>query len=208
MPLGALVGASVAGAQIAAANTANKKARKFAAKQARLSRSFSAKQSATVAQRGVKDLRAAGLNPILAATGGLTAPAAGAGIASAPQTDTSGIATAATSATRLYQELENLRAQKKKTDLENDIIEPDAIAGRAKSHLLNKATPFAKSLSVGFEEGFQNATTAAEKFRQDRDRYRGPEKAGGMFPYPPKLKTKKKARKPQGPSSRSRRSKK
>lgn len=45
--------------------------------EAQLNRDFQAYQSGTQYQRGVEDLRKAGLNPILAATGGMSAGAAG-----------------------------------------------------------------------------------------------------------------------------------
>lgn len=127
-----LVAAGIsAGIQAGSAAGASKKQRSFNRKEAQKARDFSAAQSATTAQRGVKDLRAAGLNPILAATGNLRSPAATGGSASASAAETSGITKAGISGIRLRKELallgaqtDNVNASKDKTQTETAILQP------------------------------------------------------------------------------------
>jgi hypothetical protein len=89
------------------------RANRASAKQARYNRDFQERMSSTAHQRAVKDLRAAGLNPILSATkGGASTPSGG----QAQQQDTvTPAVSSAMAAARLKAEIKQIKAQTGKT---------------------------------------------------------------------------------------------
>jgi len=99
-----------------------------AAAQARLNRAFQERMSSTAHQREVKDLRLAGLNPILSATGGSGASSPAGGMAPVQDVITPAVTTGL-AARRAQQEIKNMAAQEKLIERQADTLGGPAAIG-------------------------------------------------------------------------------
>ncbi len=93
------------------------------AKQAQMNRDFQERMSSTSHQRAVTDLRAAGLNPILSATGG-GGSSTPSGAMATFKNPMEGAAASAAQLGRLAAETKLLQAQEEKTKQEGNILRP------------------------------------------------------------------------------------
>jgi len=110
----------------------------FGKRQASKQMDFQAQQSATSYQRAVKDLKAAGLNPILAGTvGGASTPSG----SMAPTPQFANNVGSALQMKRLKQEIKNLQAQEAKTREETEVIKygaPARVGGSQVGDIVDK----------------------------------------------------------------------
>lgn len=129
-------GASLAGGLLSNYQTdqRQKDAQRFNAEQAAIQMAFQERMSSTAYQRGMKDMKAAGLNPILAyQKGGASSPTGAAASTSyTPANDVVGPAVnSAMQATRLKQELVNMQSTNENLAQTNKLIQSQVVGTNA-----------------------------------------------------------------------------
>lgn len=134
---------------------------------------FQREMATTAHQKEVKDLRLAGLNPILSGTGGPGARASGGAQQVVPD-----FAASARQAMRIAAEVKLLSQQARGAQFKADIDGPAAMVGRAATEAATKIAEGAKTRKYSW--GFNKDAVAFEDNRpmHTREGYRGP---GGSF---------------------------
>ncbi len=133
----------------------------FGRSQARKQMSFQERMASTQHQREVEDLKAAGLNPILSATGGSGAAAPGGAMPSTPDFSTSAIQTE-----RLIQELKNMKATEQKTYQERYTSRQQAAFIRTQRQLLETSLPEAEHNSAFWRSKMGPLMKKSQKARE------------------------------------------
>lgn len=125
---------------------------------------FQAKMSGTAYRRSMSDMRAAGLNPILAYSKGGASTPGGAGFTAS---DLAGSVSSAMQARRAKAEIQNIKANTRKTDVEGTLLKVREPGARVKENML-------EDLWREIQEGYGSAKSYFRGLNQRAKKFKKP----------------------------------